>query len=113
MKSICFTLCLVALGFFNSPTSGTYAVDVAYDAPVPMPPTYEGSVMMAGDNMLMIRTAPDQDALTFHVPKDSKITRNGERAALEALQDGDLVTVVAAKQERELVATVITARTPY
>lgn len=71
--------------------------------------TAKGKVLKAGDAKITF-TDSGNDEITWDVSESAKITRNGKKAGLSELEEGDVVEMTTAKKSDKTVVTAIVAR---
>jgi hypothetical protein len=78
------------------------------DAPKDEPKEYEGMVMSAGDEKLVIKIGEEE--FTFDVTEDTSIRFEGEDSELQDIKEGHFAKVTATSRDDKLSAKAIDAR---
>lgn len=71
--------------------------------------TVKGKVLKAGDGKITF-TDNDNEEFTWEVSETAKIKRNGKKASLTDLEEGDVLELTTAKKSDKTVVTAIIAR---
>jgi hypothetical protein len=78
------------------------------DPPKDEPKEYEGMVMSAGDEKLVIKVGEEE--FTFNVTEETSIKFEGEDAKLDDVKEGHFAKVAATNKDDKLTASAIDAR---
>lgn len=76
--------------------------------PTPAPFAVTGTIAQVGDSQISIKPAGGNDAVTYMVDADARVTRDGKPSRLDALAKGDSVTLTVdgnTQHVREIAAT--------